>query len=769
MSDNTGAMIAHFPDQALNLLVEIAAQHFPGYAVPGSDMHLTLAYLGEAADLGDDDEMEMSNELDHLASKLSPLQGSINGITRFLDSDPNPVVVNFDARGFSTLRKVLLNSLRGQGVKPVLNHGFTPHITLAYLPADKQMPDVKFSPIPVTLNSLSLAVGQVRTDFPLRGDVALSEAKHMSKFLSESGVYDVSVGEDADDQNGDNDNDQDDVDLAELTKYVDGVSESVPKGAPSSDFADPPSGLYVGDAKHAALAVQAVTSGFRGNKAKARGNPGVKSRIASAVRKFYSGAMQKYYLTWLNTGKKPGQRPTSESRVMHEMYMAAPGYSVEDEVRFPNVPTSPNVNLAELMAVYKDTEPCFVTRPLAILGEVSDNGLPYNQALCDDVFNQVNSKRPVGRRGHVSEADKSSLFPPDDAYWIGAVWDSTVYGKPVVFGKAYVVPGETRDMVLSRRATGTALSNSLWGDVTTSEDENGNIVPLGVEIESIDFVPAERAALQALGGSFMVTSEMKGSETMAGTKEAMQEAISAIGPNALHEMMSEAQRHHVAEAHVREGKCSECAPDKMNEMLSEAHRAHITEARMHEETPEETYKHMDDGKRKSVAEMYAKEMNMRLAPHEEESVKEESMQEMKTLKSSLSEMQKELSELRREKFEGELDKAVDTYFAAFHVNTPKGQEGLANLKSTLRFRALSEMAGMKDGQIAANIAAATEAAWPHVKPLTEMFVASAGGPAAVVGNNDNGSAQIEAQAGWDAATGRYKTEAAKEARNRANW
>src|SRR5260221_1978108 len=148
-------------------------------------------------------------------------------------------------------------------------------------------------------------------------------------FLSESGVYDVSVGEDADDQDGDNDNDLDDLALAELTKYVDGVSESVPKGAPSSDFADPPSGLYVGDAKHAALAVQAVTSGFRGNKAKARGNPGVKSRIASAVRKFYSGAMQKYYLTWLNTGKKPGQRPTSESSVLHEMYIAAPGYSVE--------------------------------------------------------------------------------------------------------------------------------------------------------------------------------------------------------------------------------------------------------------------------------------------------------------------------------------------------------------------------------------------------------------------------------------------------------
>lgn len=618
----------------------------------------------------------------------------------------------------------------------------------------------------------------------------------MTKKLSESGVYDVSVSEDADDDDdlgtgiGDDDRDDvsedadddlktgvgdddlDDVALAELRDYVDGVSESVPKGAPSSDFANPPSGLYIGDAKHAALAVQAVTSGFRGNKAKARSEPGVKSRIASAIRKFYSGAMQKYYLNWLHTGKKPSQRPASEGRrVMHEMYISAPAYSVEDEQRFPDVPISPSVNLDALMKARGDSNPVFVTRPLAILGEVSENGLPYNKAVVRDVYEQVISKRPVARRGHVAEADKSSLFPPDDGYWVGAVMDTSVYGKPAVFGKCYVVPGETRDMVLSRRATGTALSNSLWGDVTTSEDEDGNIEPIGLEIESIDFVPEERAALQALGGDFLVTSEMKGTKEMAAThEEAMREAISALGPNALHEMMSEAQRHHVAEAHIREAKCSECAPDKMYEMLSEAHRAHIAEAHMREEaTPEETYKMLDEGARKHVAEMYAKEMNMRLVPHEEESVKEESMREMKTLKTSLTEMQQELSELRREKFEAELDKAVDTYFAGFHVNTPKGQEGLANLKDTLRFRALSEMAGMKDGHVTANITAATEAAWPHVKPLTEMFVASAGGPAAFVGNVDNGAAQLEAQSGWDPKTGRYTPEAAKEARQRANW
>ena len=93
--------------------------------------------------------------------------------------------------------------------------------------------------------------------------------------------------------------------FAELDAYETGIAESVPKDAPESDFAAPPRGLYVGDAKHAALAVQAVTSGFRGNKAKKRNSPGVKAKIRSAINKFYTGDKAKYYLSWLSTGQKP--------------------------------------------------------------------------------------------------------------------------------------------------------------------------------------------------------------------------------------------------------------------------------------------------------------------------------------------------------------------------------------------------------------------------------------------------------------------------------
>lgn len=724
MSDNTGAMIAHFPQQTLNSLVELASTHFPDYAVPSADMHLTLAYLGEAADLGDDDEMEMGNILQGLSERLAPMPASINGITRFLDSDPNPVVVNFDCPGLSTLRAWLMDQLRSQGIPPVLNHGFTPHITLAYLPADKSMPDVTFSPIPVTLDSLTLAVGDKRQTFPAHGSVTLSEARHMAT-LSESGVYDVS--------------------MAELQAYGDGLSESVPKGAPESDFASPPSGLYVGDAKHAALAVQAVTSGLEGNVATDKGKPGVKSKIEGAVRKFYKGKMRQYYLTWLHTGKKPAKRPASDMHIQ-EMYIVAPLYSVNDEPRFPTVPTASGVDLAALMAVHGDTPETavFVTRPLSILDEVSLNGLPYNRNVCNDVFNQVISKRPVARRGHIAEADKSSLFPPDEGYWIGAVWDTEVYGKPAVFGKCYVVPGETRDMVLSRRATGTALSNSLWGDVTTTEDSDGQVVPIGVEIESIDFVPEERAALQALGGDFMVTSEMKKPEGNMAIED-LKEAIGALKPDELHEMMSEAQRHHVAETHLKTASCSECTDAVVKGMLSEGRRRSVAESVLHEESPEETYKHMSETQRAYCAEAYAKETGKAL---EETTHVSEMSTRMSTLEksvkdreSSLAEMEKVIKGYQRADFERSLDATVETYFVA-EMRTDKGKAGVLNLKRQMRKGAMAEMAGMDGGQTPDNIKTACDKVWEEdTKTLTEMFYASAAGPGVVVAAPKGGNAQ----------------------------
>lgn len=458
-------------------------------------------------------------------------------------------------------------------------------------------------------------------------------------------------------------------------------------------------------------------------------------------------------------------------------YIIAPSYSAGDEARFPEVPDSTSVNIAALTV--GDPEPKFVTRPLAILNEVSENGLLYNQAIFDGVYQQTVGK--PARRGHISEADKSSAFPPDEGYWVGVLIDSLFYGKPTVFGKCYLVHDTPlKNMVLRREAVGGTISNSLWGDVIYEQDSSGYMEPAGVRIESVDFVPKERAALQSLGGAFVVTSEMKES-IMDVNEQAMAEAAqfkkmcAEMKPEALHEALHESGKAHgMAEMHLKAGSCAECSA-ALHEMLDKGSRKSVAESYLKEATAEETYGTLSEAVRSHVANCYAQEKGMNMTAKEDPKKVEEGLAEMTSFRTQLAEMQtaiKALSEsnqtltasnknqeavikqYQRQDFERELDAQVDVYFTAVPMKTPKGMEGLAQLKRTMRKGALAEMAGMENGQIAANIKAACDVEWEgEVKGLAEMFYASVSGPAAVTGQSGPGA--MQARTGIDPATGRY--------------
>lgn len=532
----------------------------------------------------------------------------------------------------------------------------------------------------------------------------------------------------------------------DVENYLSELSESVPKDAPEGDYADPPGGLYVGDAKHAGLAVQAVSSkGFRGNKAKSSSKPGVKGKIASAVKKFYKGKEQSYYLSWLRTGKKPDQKPVSE---MTSIGLSP--FSFEDEAKMPTVPTLPGVNEAALIA--GDSDPCFVTRPIAVIGGVSENGLRYDEPLLSELERQIREKRPPARRGHVAETDRSSAFPPDEGTWIGVLRaGDTLYGKCYVHDKTPL-----KEMIRTRRAAGGKISNSIWGGSDFADNDDGTLRAVNTELESIDFVPPERAALKALGGDFEVTSEMEGSNPMAETHDdAAQDAAlfkqllakheSAKVHEALHES---GKAHEVAEMH-RAG-CAECAAAETK--------------RFRETSPEETYQRLSEAHRKHIAEMYAKETGHTLTKLAEVSQNIAEMTQHKTalaeMKASMAEMGKVIAQYQRREFEDALDRAIDGFFVAQPMKTPKGIEGQANLKKTFRKSALAEMAGMDGGQAVSNIDASTKKTWDEeIKGLAEMFYAAAGGPPVAAGPVVPGAAQRAGKlVGFDPQTNSFTPE-----------
>lgn len=608
--------------------------------------------------------------------------------------------------------------------------------------------------------------------------------------ISEAGVYSVSIGEGASSSyDGDDDADFKHDELAELDAYMDGLSESVPKGAPESDFAAPPKGLYVGDAMHAAKAVQAVSNkGLMGNRASKgkREAPGAKGKIESAIRKFYKGDEQKYYLSWLHTGKKPEKKPTAEMH-LSEVAIMTPHFTASDEARFPDPPFSPGVDVSRLTA--GEANPRFIIRPLAIEGGVSDNNLKYTAEMLDEIYQQVRDKHVPGRLGHVAEANRSWEVPPDSCLWVGVLDDpGTVFGKRTIFGKAYLYPNmPLYEMVEKRAAAGTPLSNSIWGLADLTDNEDGTVSSQSTDIESIDFVSPERAALKALGGDFVMTSEMEVQpmtehEDAAQDLELFKKAVASIKPDIIHEMLHEGgYAHEVARSHIKMHEMTgECPGGTMSEMFSREGRAKMCESHLREEaTPEETYKMLSEAHRAHVAECYAKEKggNTLAETQAREEEAKKSIGEMTTrvsemeknnteLKARISELEKVNKAHERADFERELDAVIATYFVA-EVRTEKGKEVVQNLKRQMRKGSLAEMAGMENGQIAANIKTACDKVWAEdTKALAEMAYAGLQGPAAVINapRNPNAGNRL----GVDPATGHFTPEFMKDVQQRVN-
>ncbi len=181
---NTGAMVAFFlPPDVQTDLFRMAAEHIAGDQQSPEDMHVTLAYLGDnATDLADQKSSLIQSLRDFAANEL-PMTGSINGIGRFKDADPNACYANFDAPALPDFRQRLMQTLKDCGVEPIQNHGFTPHVTLGYIPHHAEMPDIPLQPMPVKIDKISLALGDERIDLPLTGQ-AMKSAEHLIAFGS---------------------------------------------------------------------------------------------------------------------------------------------------------------------------------------------------------------------------------------------------------------------------------------------------------------------------------------------------------------------------------------------------------------------------------------------------------------------------------------------------------------------------------------------------------------------------------------------------------
>ena len=151
-------MIALYPppDVAEKLAV-------PGGLPPG-EIHLTVAYTGDCADV----------DLDALASAALALAGrppviaTISGHARFTGGDDGDVIVALaDSPGLDQLRRDTEAALAVRGIALPSEHGFTAHMTLCYQDAGDPDPVGRQPAFPVTFTGISAEYGTQRYTFPL--------------------------------------------------------------------------------------------------------------------------------------------------------------------------------------------------------------------------------------------------------------------------------------------------------------------------------------------------------------------------------------------------------------------------------------------------------------------------------------------------------------------------------------------------------------------------------------------------------------------------
>lgn len=139
-----------------------AAIAIPG-GIPVEELHVTLAYLGEG--LTPEQVAQVSavvaDVVAEFGARVGALAGSIGGVLRFPANDEGEevVAVCVDVPRLEELRVAILAGLAAGGlpVDEATEHGFTPHITLAYINAAEPL-DVSVPKTPVTIGAIVVAV-----------------------------------------------------------------------------------------------------------------------------------------------------------------------------------------------------------------------------------------------------------------------------------------------------------------------------------------------------------------------------------------------------------------------------------------------------------------------------------------------------------------------------------------------------------------------------------------------------------------------------------
>lgn len=162
-----GVMVALYPPDDIAQALHLDAEQ----AEDVSELHVTLAYLGSVDEVGLEQVGALVQLVADFAADSYDQPFEVSGIGRWAaGEDGDAFVALIDGPELPDLRADVVDALTAGGFPVRNDHGFTPHITLAYLDAADPSPLERLEALPGTFGWLSVAVGPDVWDFPLAAD-----------------------------------------------------------------------------------------------------------------------------------------------------------------------------------------------------------------------------------------------------------------------------------------------------------------------------------------------------------------------------------------------------------------------------------------------------------------------------------------------------------------------------------------------------------------------------------------------------------------------
>lgn len=365
---------------------------------------------------------------------------------------------------------------------------------------------------------------------------------------------------------------------------------------------------------------------------------------------------------------------------------------------YPEIDTYTQVDTALLYE--GDDKPFHIVLPIARVGEISANGLLYDEELVSRVEAQLAGQG--GIRGHQKDEDMQFMFPYDAVDWIG----HKRVGE-YLWAKGYIPPGSNREDIRRRKARGGGVGTSIFGEAVkefTTLGKRKVWKAKNFELESLDLGASKQVSLK-LGGNFAIVGELQKEGLVPPETDI---TISDVPQTVREQIIRQAQLEGTA-TRVAE---LETANQQLTQQVSEMRQYASIVAEIR------SYAGPDTDVAKQFKTMYDEVAKLR-----------ETLGPEVNIVVTVSEMHNQIAEFKTREFNIVVDAKI-AELTPWAVTRDEHKARVTSFRTNMRRAVLAELKGERDQVKVAEIA---NRLWDEeYKPLAEGMVREFAGPSAVI-------------------------------------